>query len=245
MNTDGRIVIGVSSCLLGNKVRYDGGHKYDAGVAGLAADRFDLRPFCPEAGAGLGVPRAAIRLVAGSDGLRARGVADPGLDVTDRLAEFGERQAAELELLCGFILKSDSPSCGLVGVRVYNRRGAVTGRGAGLFAAGLRARHPHLPIVEAENLSAEPIRENFIQRVVIYHRWRAMLVAGLDASALAGFHAAVQGHLMSRDPECPRRLAAMVASAHSGNVQAVAAQYIAAVMATLSATVPTSPRADH
>ncbi|MFA5493657.1 MAG: DUF523 and DUF1722 domain-containing protein [Porticoccaceae bacterium] len=238
MNTDERIAIGVSSCLLGNRVRYDGGHKYDAHVIALAGHHFDLRAFCPEAGAGLGVPRPAIRLVAGPAGVRALGVADPGRDVTDRLAAFGDAQVAGLATLSGFILKSGSPSCGMAGVRVYDSRGAVTGHSAGVFAAGIRARCPQLPVVEAESLGAAPARENFIQRVVVYHRWRAALAKGLDAQALAGFHAAVRWLLMSRDPDASSRLGALVASVRGENLPAVAAQYIAGVMATL-ATIAT------
>ena len=106
-----KIPVGISSCLLGQTVRYDGGHKYDVYINRRLADFFDFRPFCPEVAIGLGTPRPPIRLVTTSDGLRVRGVKDPSRDVTEQLCDYGNRVAAKQAELCGYIFKSRSPSC--------------------------------------------------------------------------------------------------------------------------------------
>ena len=167
-----RIRIAVSSCLLGSEVRYDGGHKYSAHIVATLGKQFDLVPFCPEVAIGLGVPRAPLRLVQGLHGARARGIADPTLDVTDRLAAYAKTVAAELHDVSGYIFKARSPSCGTENVPVHDANGTPVAAGAGIYAATLRALLPELPIEDEERLMDPVIRENFIDRVLIYHRSR-------------------------------------------------------------------------
>lgn len=167
--TNAAIKVGISSCLLGQEVRYDGGHKLSALCAHELARLFEFVPTCPEAGAGLGVPRPAVRLMGDPAAPRAKGVNDPKLDVTDRLQAYAAERVLQLGDICGYIFIKNSPSCGLFDVKVYGADGeeqAETGRG--IFAAALTRAYPLLPVEEAERLQDPAIREDFIARVFAY-----------------------------------------------------------------------------
>ena len=167
-----RIRIGISSCLLGQSVRYDGGHRHNETIVATFGKDFDLVPFCPEMAIGLGVPRAPIRLVQDTHGTRACGIADPALDVTDRLAAYAEKVAAELCNVSGYIFKAGSPSCGMQDVPVFGAEGVPVAAGAGIYAATLMALLPGLPVEDEGRLTDPVIRENFIERVLVYHHSR-------------------------------------------------------------------------
>jgi uncharacterized protein YbbK (DUF523 family) len=171
--TAGRIRIGVSSCLLGARVRYDGGDKFHAGVAALARE-FALVPLCPEVAIGLGVPRPPIQVARVGGALRVVGVADRGLDVTEAL----DRVAGDAALagLDGYVFKSRSPSCGLQ-VPVFDEAGAVVGDGQGRFAAGVRARFPGLPVAEEAALADPTAVAGFAARVRAHHARRCGTMA--------------------------------------------------------------------
>jgi uncharacterized protein YbbK (DUF523 family) len=161
-----RLKIGVSSCLLGEKVRYDGGDRYDRYITGTLGRLFDFVPVCPEVGCGLPVPRAAMRLE--GDPLHPRLVTIMDrVDLTERMLAWCRKTVVELEReeLCGFIFKKGSPSCEPFRVEVYNE-GLPAGSGRGLFAAAVAGHFPHLPVEEEERLSDRQIRENFIERVI-------------------------------------------------------------------------------
>jgi uncharacterized protein YbbK (DUF523 family) len=160
-----RLRLGVSACLLGQPVRYDGGHKRDGFVADLLGEHFELLPLCPEVAIGLGVPRRPIRLVQTAAGLRVRGVHDPALDVTDALDDEAARVSRDLPDLCGYVLKKNSPSCGMARVKTYTEAGLPTGRASGAYAAGLMTRQTLLPVEEEGRLNDPPLRENFIERL--------------------------------------------------------------------------------
>lgn len=179
----GRIAVAVSSCLTGERVRYDGRDKRHDGVCDELARLFELVPVCPEVAIGLGVPRPPIRLVRTAAGIRARSVDDPAHDVTAALTEYARLTAERLEgLISGYVFKRGSPSCGLRGVAVAGERGDSAGTGAGIFAAVLASRLPELPVVEEEALANPSQRQNFIERVRVYHRDRR---SAADASIQA------------------------------------------------------------
>lgn len=166
------IKLGVSACLLGELVRYDGGHKHDRSITDILGAFFSFVPVCPEVGCGLPVPREAMRLEGDP--------ADPRLmtvtsrrDLTDRMQAYCTAKVRELEKedLSGFIFKQDSPSSGLWRVRVYND-GVATLNGRGLFAAAVARHFPRLPLEEEGRLNAPHIRENFMKQVMSYHRWK-------------------------------------------------------------------------
>lgn len=229
----GLIRIGISSCLLGQKVRYDGGDKHDAYINGTLARFFEFVPVCPEVAIGLGVPRAPIQLVDDPTAPRAVGVHDPGLDVTDRLTDYGRRMGRELAgAISGYILKSRSPSCGMVRVKLY-RNGVPSQKGVGLYARALMTAQPLLPVEEEGRLGDLALRENFIERVFAYRRWQEAVAAGLTAQSLAEFHAAHRFVLMAHDPASCRRLERLVADAGARPLQELADEYAQGFMTAL------------
>ncbi len=173
--SESRIRIGVSACLVGEKVRYDGGHKLDPYVTGELAGRFELVPVCPEAEVGMGTPRETVRLegAAAAPRMIAPGT---GADWTARMNDFAQRRVRELAGLdlCGFVLKRNSPSCGVCGVEVRGDDGRVTLDGRGLFAAALTRAIPLLPVEEEGRLADPATREDFVRKVLAY-------AAGRDA----------------------------------------------------------------
>ncbi|HQU16357.1 MAG: hypothetical protein B7Z66_12890 [Chromatiales bacterium 21-64-14] len=227
------IRIGISSCLLGEPVRYDGNHKRDPFITEVLARYFEFVPVCPEVGIGLGVPRPPIRLVDTPDHPRAVGVRDPALDVSDRLRVFGRRTATALSDLSGYLFKARSPSCGLDRVPVYRTTGGVAGRGTGLYARQIVKRHPLLPVEEEGRLNDPALRENFIERVFAYHRWRTLCAARLTPRALVAFHAAHKLTLMSHGTEHYRTLGRLVADAGARSMQGLAAEYATGFMGAL------------
>lgn len=168
-----RALIGVSGCLLGQPVRYDGRDKRDDWICDRLAAEFDLEPICPEVAIGMGVPRPPIRLVAGLGGTRARRVDDPAVDVTESLRAYAAEVARRLGgKLAGYVFKSRSPSCGTGRVPRFSPSGEDAGDAAGIFAAALCALLPGLPVVEETELSTAEGRLNFMARVEAYARRR-------------------------------------------------------------------------
>ena len=190
----GTIALGVSSCLLGEAVRHDGGHKRHDAVTGMLGRFFTFVPVCPETAIGLGIPRPTIRLE--GDPARPRAVqSGSGADVTALLAAHGAAMAKALGQVSGYILKSKSPSCGLERVRVYGAPGASPARkGRGIYAQALLTRLPLLPVEEERRLDDPDLRGNFIARVCAYRRWQALLAAGVTAPRLLRFH---ERHLLA------------------------------------------------
>lgn len=164
-----RIQIGVSSCLLGEPVRYDGSAKYTPLVAEYLAQRFELLPFCPEVAIGMGVPRAPIQLVQRGDEVHALGVEDPGNDFTVQLESYARAMLSQLEGVCGYIFKARSPSCGFNSTPLFNEAGRVINTGSGLFAAVISRSCPGLPLAEETALGGIEQAEAFAQRVRSYH----------------------------------------------------------------------------
>lgn len=207
MHPAGPIRLAVSACLLGRPVRWDGGHKRDPLLAGMAAgmlaEALEYTEVCPEVAAGLGVPRPAIRLTGSPGRYRALGSGDPSLDPSEALRAQGRMTAAEMDApgagFDGAVLKSGSPSCGLGGVPIHGPRGGIRGRGGrGVFAAELMAARPDLPVIDEIGLSDPGRREHFFGRVVAQRRWREFPRGRTDISVdytavfaeLAAFHEA-------------------------------------------------------
>lgn len=166
--------VGISACLLGEPVRYDGGDKRDACIIDSLSDCFEWVPVCPEVGAGLGVPRSPVQLVALSDRLRALGVADRSLDVTPALEAFSHSWLEQFSDLSGFILKSRSPSCGLHDTPHFDAQRETQALGGGLFTRLLLQRHPRLPVEDELGLHDPQRRQHFIARVLAYAGGKAV-----------------------------------------------------------------------
>ena len=227
--------VGISSCLLGSEVRFDGGHKRDSYICGTLADHFEFVPICPEFEAGLGLPRPPVRLVGDVEHPRVVGVHKPDLDVTTTLKNHAATRVMTLGGLSGYILKKDSPSCGMERVKVYRPQGGVGARkGRGIFARALMARWPLLPVEEEGRLGDPVLRENFIQRVFVLHRWQRLVAHGITKSALVEFHATHKLMLMVHNQAEAKRLGRVVASLDGRRLGGQAADYIAGVMAVLA-----------
>jgi uncharacterized protein YbgA (DUF1722 family)/uncharacterized protein YbbK (DUF523 family) len=208
-----KIRLGVSSCLLGEEVRYDGGHKRDAFLVDVLGPFVEWVPVCPEVELGLGVPRPAIRLVGKATAPRLV-VEKTGEDLTTRMRRWASRRAAELADLGlhGYVLKRGSPSCGLERVRVYTDGGQPGPAGRGLFAAALIEALPTLPVEEEGRLADAGIRENFIERVFASARWQAFTRARPRARDLIAFHAAHKFAILAHSPGAYTALGRLVAA---------------------------------
>ena len=228
-----KIQIGISSCLLGEEVRYDGGHKRNVYVTGTLSQYFDFKAICPEMAIGLGVPRPTIRLVDVGAGMRAVGVKDASLDVTDKLRRFSQQATGKLQAISGYILKKDSPSCGMERVRVYNANDMPEKRGRGIFADTLMETLPNLPVEEEGRLMDPVLRENFIERVFIYYRWQQLIKNGLTAQKLVEFHTRHKFNLLAHDERIYRQLGRMVSELDDDNLQALANNYLDMLMTGL------------
>jgi len=166
-----KIPVGISSCLLGEQVRYDGGDKYNPLINTLLAELFEFRPCCPEVAIGLGVPRDPIRLVRTDRGIRVKGVHNPAIDVTHKLQVYGNDRATEWADICGYIFKARSPSCGMAGVTTWTAAGMQLGMdGSGAFAATLISARPDLPVTDEVCLQDPLQRVRFIESVVACYR---------------------------------------------------------------------------
>ena len=203
--------MGVSACLLGREVRYDGQHKRDAFLVELLGPFVEWVPVCPEMEMGLGVPREPIRLVGRSGAPRLVG-GRSGRDHTEAMRAYAEERVAALaeEDLSGYVTKKDSPSCGLEQVRVHGARGGPPRpAGVGAFARVLLEAMPLLPVVEEARLRDPSLRESFVERVFAFARWKAAVSGGMTRGRLAAFHAAHELALLAHSPAACRRLGAL------------------------------------
>ncbi len=206
------IRVGISSCLLGEEVRYDGGHQKDAYITGVLARYFTWVPVCPEMEVGMGVPREPIRLVGDAAAPRLMGVTS-GTDHSARMREFAGRRVDELRRreLSGYILKRGSPSCGLERVKVYAGDGPPARTGTGLFARALTDALPLLPVEEEGRLNDAHLRDNFITRVFAYRRLAALRESEPPPAAVVEFHTAHKYLLLAHNPAAYARLGRLVA----------------------------------
>jgi uncharacterized protein YbgA (DUF1722 family)/uncharacterized protein YbbK (DUF523 family) len=206
--------IGISSCLLGNQVRYDGGHKRDAFLVDTVSRYVEWVPVCPEVEMGLGVPRETMRLEQVGADIQLI-TPKTGENHTNAMRRFAEARLTALarEHLCGYILKKDSPSCGMERVRVYGQSAAPHRGGRGLFADALMRRFPHMPVEEEGRLNDPRLRQNFISRVCAYHRWQQLMAGRLTRAALLQFHAQHKFFLMAHSQVGTQRLGRLLAHA--------------------------------
>lgn len=234
MSTLKKIPVGISSCLLGEKVRYNGGHKYDNFINKQLVNYFDFKPYCPEVAIGLGVPRIPIRLVNVDNEIRVQNTKDAGIDVTDKLHKYGVKIAGKSSRLCGYIFMSRSPSCGMERVKVYNEKGApLKADGVGAFAEEMKNAHPNMPMEEEGRLNDPGLRENFITRVFTYYRWRRLLSRNFSAARLVEFHTQHKLLVMAHNQAAYKRLGRLVAEAGKAEPEQLIEAYEAELMAAM------------
>jgi uncharacterized protein YbgA (DUF1722 family)/uncharacterized protein YbbK (DUF523 family) len=207
-----RVRIGISACLLGERVRYDGGHKRDPFLVEVFGRHVEWVPVCPEVEMGLGVPRDTLRLERRGDHTRLI-MPTTAADYTERMHTFTAQRLEALagEGLCGYILKKDSPSCGMERVRLYMGQGMPHKSGQGLFAAALMQYFPHLPVEEEGRLNDPRLRENFVTRVFAYQRWQRMTERTISRAALLQFHAQYKFVLVAHSQVGSQRLGRLLA----------------------------------
>lgn len=206
--------VGVSSCLLGREVRFDGGHKRDLFLTDRLGDFVEWVPVCPEVEAGMGIPRPALHLVREGDAVRMVETAS-GSDHTHRMRRYARQRVRALRDLdlCGYVLKKGSPSCGLTRVKVYGEKSAPRREGRGLYASVLTETFPNLPVEAEDRLKDPNLRENFIENVFAYRRLRGLFRGRWTNGQVVAFHTAHKLQLMAHSPtaygELGRRVAAV------------------------------------
>ena len=207
--------LGVSRCLLGQPVRYDGGHKLDRFLTSVLEPFVEFIPICPEAECGLGVPREAMRLVGDPENPRLV-TQKTGRDLTRVMQTWAEQRLDKLdhEGISGFIFKSKSPSSGMSRVKVYREDGKPPARnGVGIFARMVMARYPYLPVEDEGRLNDMPLRENFIERIFVFKRLQELQGTGRNPGALVEFHTRHKLMLMAHSPKHYTELGRLVAKA--------------------------------
>jgi uncharacterized protein YbgA (DUF1722 family)/uncharacterized protein YbbK (DUF523 family) len=225
------IPVGISACVLGQEVRYNGGHKLDRFIRDTLGAYVRFVPVCPEVEIGLGIPRETMRLVRGSGGKGGpvRLVAPKsGSDYTERMESYARERTSQLaeEDLCGYILQKGSPSCGMERVRIYSEPGVAPARkGRGLYAAELLRRFPNLPAEEDGRLNDAGLRENFIERIFAYRRFRALFRARWKMGDLVAFHSREKLLLLAHDRPSYQELGRLVAAAKGRDRRQVASEY--------------------
>ncbi len=230
-----KIKVGISSCLLGQEVRFDGGHKHSRLCTDILTPYFDFVSECPEVGIGLGIPRKPIRLIGTADAPKAVATHDNALDYTEQLIEFGQEKAKQHDDICGYIFMKSSPSCGLFRVKVYGENGyPEKGGGRGIYANEITKAHPLLPVEESGRLTDPPLRENFITRVFAYYNWQQIVSEGLSHKAIIDFHVRYKYCLMAHSPKDYATLGQMLADAGKSEPNELGERYFAALMSTLS-----------
>jgi uncharacterized protein YbgA (DUF1722 family)/uncharacterized protein YbbK (DUF523 family) len=229
-----RIPVGISACLLGEKVRYDAQHKRSNYCNEVLAEYFDFKPFCPEMAIGLGAPRPTIRLVGQPDGLHAIQSTATPRDVTDELAAYADTVYQGHPQLCGFVFTEKSPSCGLFRVRAYNEKGQPFSDSArGIFARRLTERWPLLPVEESGRLNDADLCENFILRVYAWHEWHTEVLPSLTAHSLLRFWSSYKYLVLAHDEKTYRQIGPLLGNLAVENLSALAADFFALLMHAL------------
>jgi uncharacterized protein YbgA (DUF1722 family)/uncharacterized protein YbbK (DUF523 family) len=226
-----KIKTGISSCLLGNKVRYDGGHKWDRYLTETLGQYLEWVPVCPEVECGLPVPREAMRLIGTPDSPHLVTVRT-GIDHTERMLQWAENKLRELENenLSGFIFKSRSPSSGIGGVKIYTPSGMPSQRGPGIFGNAFLKHFPLIPGIDDGRLHDPGLRDNFIERVFVYKRWKELTDRGLSIGDFVTFHTDHKLLILSHSQKHYATLGRLVATAKGRNLHELQSQYFNLLM---------------
>jgi uncharacterized protein YbgA (DUF1722 family)/uncharacterized protein YbbK (DUF523 family) len=229
------IRIGISACLLGEQVRFDGGHKRDTFLTETFGRFVEWVPVCPEVECGFGTPREAMRLVRVENGVRLLTV-KTGIDLTAPMERYSRSRVSTLaaENLSGYVLKKDSPSCGLERVKIYDRHGSPARSGRGLFAAALVEAYRYLPIEEEGRLADPRLRDNFVERVFAYSRLRGLFDGRWTVGDLVRFHTAHKLLVLAHAPGAYQRLGRLVARVRGASRRDLERRYVEEFMQALA-----------
>lgn len=229
------IRIGISRCLLGEAVRYDGGHKRDRFVTEVLSRHVEWVPICPEVEAGLGTPREAMRLVGDASKPQLITIST-NRNMTRRLSSYTGQKLDTLKQvnLAGYIFKKDSPSCGIERVNLFNDHGRASRAAVGLFARAFKERYPLVPIEDEGRLSDPTLRDNFIERVFCYHRWLLLTQSTPTRQSVVVFHTVHKYLLLAHSPGLYQSLGRLVAQAHRYTPRELVQRYGALFMNALA-----------
>ncbi len=229
-----KVRLGISRCLLGEAVRYDGGHKLDRFLRDTLGQYVEYVPVCPEVECGLGIPREAMHLEGDAEAPRLI-TTRTRRDVTDQMLEWAHRRVVELEDegLCGFIFKSNSPSSGMERVKITNQSGMPRKIGRGVFAGIFMKHFPSLPAEEEGRLHDPALRENFIERMFVLKRWREMVDRGRRLNGLVEFHTRHKLLIMAHSPKQNTLLGGLVATAKGASTTELFEKYQVLLMDAL------------
>jgi uncharacterized protein YbgA (DUF1722 family)/uncharacterized protein YbbK (DUF523 family) len=231
---DDKLRVGISSCLLGNPVRWNAGHKLDKYLTHTLGQFVEFVPVCPEVEVGLGVPRESMRLVGDPENPRLITFKSK-TDHTDKMVRWARKRVKDLEKenLCGFIFKSDSPSSGMVRVKVYNDKGMPHKVGVGIFAREFMNRFPLIPVEDDGRLNNPQIRENFIVQIFTMQRWRNSLAGKRGMGKLVDFHTRNKLLIMSHSQKHYRLMGKLVAQGKKLPIKELYRQYEQQLMEAL------------
>jgi len=236
-----KIPLGISSCLIGERVRFDGGHKQNRYILDTLGEYFCYRSSSPEMAIGLSVPRQTIRLVDINGDTNAVGVKDSDLNVTNALVESAHQQREWHQDIFGYIVKKGSPSCGMERVKVY-KNGIPFPKpdSSGIYTQTLMQNFPNLPVEEEGRLGDPLLRENFIQRVFVFKRWRELFESGISWAQLTDFHARHKYIFYSHNQNLGRALGKELSQKITETAEAYAEIYLPKMMQILKITVKRS-----
>ena len=234
MTMENPIKIGVSTCLLGENVRYDGGHKLDRFLTGTLSQYVEYVPVCPEVECGFGTPREALRLVGDPESPRLM-TSKSAKDYTERMVNWAKNRVSELENegLCGFIFKSNSPSSGMERVKVYNEKGMPVKRGKGVFARIFMEHFPLIPVEDEGRLHDPKLRENFIEQIFTLKRWREVLAEKWSVGHLVEFHTQSKLLILSHSLNHYRIMGKLVAGGKGVPIKKLYSEYETLLMEAL------------
>lgn len=228
-------LMGIGSCLAGNAVRYNGQTKSPNQYVRALGENFELRAFCPEMAAGMGVPRPPIHLVGSEDDVRALDVDSHSNDFTDKIAGHAAVALSLAPQLCGYILVKGSPSCGYDRVKRYAMNGhSLASDQKGIFATALAEADPLLPLEDDGRLNDPGLRESFVTRAYTYHDWKQLLSGGISAHKLVTFYSRYKYLVMAHHVPSYKLLGPMLANAGKENIEELAGEFISTLMAALT-----------
>jgi len=229
-----KIKLGISTCLLGLNVRYDGGHKLDQFLTDTLGQYVEYVPVCPEVECGLPVPRESMHLEGNPDSPHLV-TSHTKQDMTDRMVRWAEKRVAEMERedLCGFIFKSNSPSSGMERIRVYNEKRIPVKKGVGIFARIFMNHFPLLPVEDEGRLHDPELRESFIERIFTLKRWREALAKKESRGIVVDFHTKHKLLILSHSPKHHQAMGKLVAKAKDLPLKELYSQYQTLLMEAL------------
>ncbi|MFQ5661049.1 MAG: DUF523 and DUF1722 domain-containing protein [Gammaproteobacteria bacterium] len=228
-----RIKIGISSCLMGNPVRYNGGHRRDPYITTVLSGYFEFIPFCPEVAIGLDIPRPIIRLEGSAEAPHAVMPDAGNRDVTAELHDYAREIGNTWTDISGYILKSRSPSCGMQGINIYDEDGNPAATGAGIYADTLMKCRPLLPVEDERRLRETARRDSFFKRIFVYHSWQRLLAEGITEKKLTLFHKEQRFLNIASDQILISTLERLITGSQ-GNIERSAAIYMERLMKNLN-----------